>query len=63
MQAVGARFVRVLRENWLVLFVVGGLFIAFLALRTPASAVNSVAEVDALLHDGQPTLIEFYSNA
>jgi hypothetical protein len=56
------RFVRFLRENWLFLIVVGGVVVAFLALRTSASAVSSVAEVDALLQDGQPTLVEFYSN-
>jgi hypothetical protein len=56
------RFVRFLRENWLFLIVVGGVVVAFLALRTSASAVGSVAEVDALLQNGQPTLVEFYSN-
>jgi hypothetical protein len=53
---------RVLRENWLFLLVVGGIIVAFLALRTPASAVGSVAEVDAIVQNGQPTLVEFYSN-
>jgi hypothetical protein len=50
------------RENWLFLLVVGGILGAFLVLRTPASAVSSVAEVDAILENGQPTLVEFYSN-
>jgi hypothetical protein len=31
-------------------------------LRTPASAVGSVAEVDEILTGGQPTLLEFYAN-
>ncbi len=53
---------RLLRENWLLLLVLGGLIVAFVALRTPASAVGSVAEVDTLLLRGQPTLVEFYSN-
>ncbi len=53
---------RFFRENWLFLLVVGGVIAAFLALRTPASAVGSVAEVDALLQNGQPTFVEFYSN-
>jgi hypothetical protein len=53
---------RFLRENWLFLLIVGGIVIGFMALRTPGSAVGSVAEVDALLTDGQPTLVEFYSN-
>jgi hypothetical protein len=35
---------------------------AFALLRTPASRVASVAEVDALLQGGQPTLVEFFAN-
>ena len=56
------RLIRILRENWLLLLVVGGIVVAFLVLRTPASAVGSVAEVDAVLQNGQPTLVEFYTN-
>ncbi len=59
---VGAGLARGLRENWLFLLVIGGLVGAFLFLRTSASDVGSVAEVDAILQDGQPTLVEFYSN-
>jgi hypothetical protein len=54
--------VQILRENWLFLFVVGGIVVVFLALRTPASAVDSVAEVQATLQREQPTVVEFYSN-
>jgi hypothetical protein len=53
---------RLFRENWLILLIVGAIGIAFLALRTPASDVASAAEVDAILEGGQPTLVEFYSN-
>ena len=56
------RIVRFFRENWLFLLIVGGIVGGFMALRTPGSAVDSVAEVDALLQNGQPTLVEFYSN-
>lgn len=62
MHAFRGKMVRFFRENWLFLLVVGGVLAAFLALRTPASAVGSVADVDALLQNGQPTLVEFYSN-
>lgn len=62
MGAFGERVLRILRENWLLLLVVGGLVVAFAVLRTPASAVSSVAEVDAILQNGRPTLVEFYSN-
>jgi hypothetical protein len=57
-----AGLLRVLRENWLLLLIIGGILVAFLVLRTPGSAVASVEEVDALLRGGQPTLVEFYSN-
>jgi hypothetical protein len=62
MHAFRARFLQLLRENWLLVLIVAGIFVAFLALRTPASAVGSVSELDALLQSGQPTLVEFYSN-
>lgn len=63
MQRVGGRLVRILRDNWLFLIVVGGIVAAFLVLRTTASPVDSVGEVDAILRGGQPTVVEFYSNA
>ena len=59
---LGQRMKRILRENWLFLLVIGGIVVAFWALRTQASAVSSVGEVEAVLQNGQPTLIEFYSN-
>lgn len=62
MRRVKDWLVRFLRENWLFLLVMGIVIGAFLMLRTTASAVDSMAEVDAQLHSGQPTLIEFYSN-
>ena len=58
----GERVKGVFRENWLLLLVIGGLVTAFLVLRTPASAVSTVDEVDAVLQNGQPTLVEFYTN-
>jgi hypothetical protein len=62
MVGVRDRLVRLLRDNWLLVLVVAGIAVAFLALRTPASAIGSMAELDAVLHNGQPTLVEFYSN-
>jgi hypothetical protein len=61
-RVLGDRAIRIVRENWLVLLVGVGLLLAFWALRTPGTAVASIAEVDALLQSGQPTLVEFYSN-
>jgi hypothetical protein len=62
MDKVKGWLVRLFRENWLFLLVIGGIVIAFMALRTPASNVESIAEIDAQIEGGQPTLIEFYSN-
>ena len=62
MRTIGERLLKTLKENWLFLLIVGGIVFAFMALRTSASAVGSVAEVDSILQDGQPTLVEFYTN-
>ncbi len=61
-QVRGSKLHRVWRQNWLLLTVIGVVLAAFLALRTTGSPVGSVAEVDALLRNGKPTFIEFYSN-
>ncbi len=53
---------RFVHENWLTLLVTAVLGVAWLILRTPATPLDSVAEFDARLRSGQPTLIEFYSN-
>jgi len=53
---------RALRGYWLPLLLLGALVAAFMVLRTPASPVDSVAEVDAILQGGQPAVVEFFSN-
>lgn len=50
------------RENWITLLVMVALGVAWLVLRTPGTELASVADFDARLRSGQPTLIEFYSN-
>lgn len=50
-------------ENWLTIVVVLVLAGAYAFLRTPGDAFASAEEVKALLTDGQPTVIEFYSNS
>ena len=62
MRSVKELSIRFLRENWLILLIVGGLVGGFLVFRTQASAVSTVTEVDTILQDGQPTFVEFYSN-
>ena len=59
---VGHDAAGVLRRWWLVLLILGAMAVAYLVLRTPASPVTSVAEVDAILQGGQPVLVEFFSN-
>ena len=51
-----------LREHSFAAIVIVGLIAAFLILRTSPSDVSDLSELDDLLQDGQPTLLEFYSN-
>jgi len=62
MRAFGRWLIKVVRGYWLLLLLLGAMAVAYLALRTPASPVASVAEVDAILGGGQPALVEFFSN-
>jgi len=62
MRAFGMWLIKVVRGYWLLLLLLGAIAVAYLALRTPASPVASVAEVDAILGGGQPALVEFFSN-
>lgn len=51
------------REHRVAAIVILCLVAAFLILRTSPSDVSDLSELDSLLQDGQPTLVEFYSNA
>jgi hypothetical protein len=62
MRDVAERIVKIWHENWLFVLILGGIIAAFLVLQTSASPLGSVAEAEALLQSGQPTLLEFYSN-
>ncbi len=53
---------RFLRENGLVIVVIAVMVGGYLFLRTPGDKMASMAEFDALVTSGTPTLIEFYSN-
>jgi hypothetical protein len=53
---------RFLRENWLVILVVVVMVGGYTFLRTPGDDLASTAEFDAIVSDGTPTLVEFYSN-
>lgn len=56
-----SRLVATLRENWVTLAVVAALAVAFMLLRTPASALTEEA-VLAQVESTDTTVIYFYSN-
>jgi len=51
-----------LRENLFYILLFGLLGVGFVVLRTTATPIASLAELDALLQGGKPSLIELYSN-
>ncbi len=51
-----------LKLNWILLTVLGIIAGAFVFLRNSPSNIASADELSSLLFDGQPTVIEFYSN-
>jgi hypothetical protein len=51
-----------LRENGLFVALLLGLVGAFVFLRTRATDLESVAELDSTIGAGQPVIVEFYSN-
>ena len=59
---MGDRILNVLAENGLLVgfVIVFGLF--FLILRNRATKLDSKTEFDAMITDGQPVMVEFYSN-
>lgn len=50
------------RENWLVVAVIAVMVSGYLFLRTPGDNLASLAEFEAQVTGGTPTLVEFYSN-
>ncbi len=58
MQTVIGQF---LRENWVLLVVIGGLVVAWLVLRTPGDDI-SLAAFDQQVTAGQPVVVELFSN-
>ena len=50
------------RQNALLLIVLALIAGGYFFLRTSPSDIASMEELEANLHRGQPTLIEFYSN-
>ncbi len=50
------------RENALIIIVLFGVVGAFVFLRTKDTELESVDALDDLLVNGQPVVVEFYSN-
>lgn len=54
-----------MRKNWLVMLVLGGI-LGFIGIHLvwyiSPSDIHSMDELNARLTDGQPTVVEFYSN-
>jgi hypothetical protein len=61
--ALRARLVRFWREEWLTILIVAALAGGYLALRTNPTAIVSTEALVESLAQGQPTVVEFYSNA
>jgi hypothetical protein len=53
---------RVIQQNWVGLAILLALVAVFMLLRSPATRVASEGELDALLADGTPKVVEFYSD-
>jgi len=59
---MGVLMKRFWHENWLMIAVIAVMVGGYLALHTPGDEVASLAEFDAQVTSGKPTLVEFYSN-
>jgi hypothetical protein len=53
---------RMIQQNWVGLAILLALVAVFVLLRSPATRVASEEELDALLTDGTPKVVEFYSD-
>ena len=53
---------RTLAENWLTILVVGVLVGAFALLRSNATDIATIEEYEALIQNGQGSIVYFYSN-
>lgn len=58
----GTNLLNWVRLNWVFLLMIGAIAVAFIFLRSSPSQVSSLTQLNGLLSQGQPTVIEFYSN-
>jgi hypothetical protein len=59
---MSSALLRFVQQNWLALAFIAVVVAAFVFLRSPATRVSSAQELDALLTDGTPKVVEFYSD-
>ena len=59
---MSSALLRLVQRNRLALAFIAVVVAAFAFLRSPATRVASTQELDALLSDGTPKVIEFYSD-
>jgi len=62
MPEVMTNFIAWVKLNWFLLLFLAVIAGAFIFLRTKASNIDDSDELSGLVYDGQPTVIEFYSN-
>jgi HAMP domain-containing protein len=53
---------RFLRENWVSVLIVIGLPLAWFALRSTGTPLDSVADFQRQIQAGTPTVVDFFSN-
>jgi hypothetical protein len=53
---------RVARENWVTLLMLGGMIVAWLFLKTKGTQLESVAEFEQRVRSGQPVVVEVFAN-
>ncbi len=56
------KFSRRLKENWALIAFLVVIIGAFVLLRSKPSDIQDVNELSAMLTNGQPAVLEFYSN-
>jgi hypothetical protein len=58
----GLLFLNWVKTNWGLLLFLIILVSAFILLRSQPSNIGSASELEAILTDGEPVVLEFYSN-
>ncbi|HEY84756.1 MAG TPA: hypothetical protein G4N96_06560 [Chloroflexi bacterium] len=51
-----------MRTNWVLIVFFAVIISAFVLLRSKPSDIQDIDELSAMLTDGQPAVLEFYSN-